>query len=1186
MELLFFTLILPALLALYAFGYRKGLPMPRRTVADTVVIGLTCVAMAWAVWPLDKTIKLGRDLRGGVSLVYAVSMPEGVDDATKGEILKETIKTLKNRVNPQGVLDLNMTPQGVDRIEVVMPLPGDDVRAAGKAYRESVDALVSKARLTPRELDAALAAGKAADLAQGDPARKAKLEALQAAWAAAQDARSRFDGARGMNAPAEDLDRLADEAAVAEVAYEKARAEVQTGALGASRFGRIVTLPDVPGPDGMSERAAALASLRSEFPAAVAEIDAAARAWDAYSSIRTALDDPEDLKRLLRGAGVLDFRIAVTPQNSLGVNVDELRTQLAEGGPLAAESNVARWFRINALNEWYRTPEELLMLEADPAQYFALRRGLVAGRGPDRQIYLLLWTTPDRSLTHEPGAREWSMKQVFRANDELGRKAVNFALDDAGGAEMGRMTGANVGQPMAIVLDNQVYSAPNLQSKIPGTGQISGSFTDADIDYLVRVLSSGALGARLSPEPVSVSVLGPAMGKDNLERGLQSMSISIAVTLVVLVAYYFVPGIIANLSLLANALAVFFCMVLVDANFTLPGLAGVALSIAIAVDSNVLIYERLREEIVDKGQRLKDAIETAMSRAATAIIDGNITNLIVVVVLYWFAGAEVKGFALVMGIGVFTTLAAGLLVTHVLLRLWQQRTGAEKVAMLPIAVPGLARALRPSVDWLRYRHVLWGASIVFAGLCVVATLSRGEDIFETEFRGGTSMTMTTRPAADGEPAFGGRLLMGRARVEERLRALGNDKASDPILAELRNATVLTVGETTAGGESTSFQIKVPNPTGIEDEAQVSARLVEAVVGAFQDDMDIRRPVRFAGSGERSSAGRAFRIDRPNLGDVLSRTGLDVPVDEAIGGVAIVVEGIDPPIAVDDASERIRRLRSQPDYSEVAGRSVDVVGLARAGDGTWSSVAVVVHDPDMAGRRIAEAAWQKNFADLEWALVSSALSRQATLEQVSSISPSVARDLAAQATMAVLLSFAGMIVYIWVRFGSLLYSVATIIGVIFNVAVCLGLLAMTPWIGEMGLGQALRIQEFRVDLNVVSALLVVIGYSLNDTIVIMDRIRENRGKLPYASRSMINDSINQTFSRTLLTGGCALATPLILFYMGGPSLQPFAFTFLVGLIAGTFSSVAIAAPLVYVPAEGAGERDRAADGASGAAATPA
>jgi SecD/SecF fusion protein len=329
-------------------------------------------------------------------------------------------------------------------------------------------------------------------------------------------------------------------------------------------------------------------------------------------------------------------------------------------------------------------------------------------------------------------------------------------------------------------------------------------------------------------------------------------------------------------------------------------------------------------------------------------------------------------------------------------------------------------------------------------------------------------------------------------------------------------------------------------------------------------MDIRRPVKFAGAGEATSAGRAFRIDRPNLGDVLARAGLDVPLDEAMGGVAIVVGGIEPPITPADAAERIRRLRSQPDYSDIAARTVDIVGLRSAGEGAFSEIAVVVADPDLAGRKVSDAAWQKNYAELEWRLVSTALSQQASLEQVSSISPSVARDLAEQAVFAVLLSLVGMLVYIWVRFGSLLYSVATVVGVVFNMAVCLGFLALTKLIGGTGIGQSLGIQEIRIDLNVIAALLTVIGYSLNDTIVILDRIRENRGKMPFATRSMINDSINQTFSRTLLTGGCAVATPIILFYMGGSGIQPFAFTFFVGLIAGTYSSIAIAAPLVFVP----------------------
>ncbi len=933
MQLLFYTLILPLLLAGYVFAVRKSFPPLKRAIIDTVVIAATCVLMFIQLLPPEQKIKLGRDLRGGVSLIYSVNTPPGAD---KQEVLSQTIKVLKNRVNPQGVLDLSMTPQGEDRIEIVMPLPGQEVRNLQKQYRDALDALVRKAHLTPRELDAALAAGKAADLAAEDATRRAALQALQTAYTAAKDARQKYEGAQSMGMPAAELDVLAATTAETELAYEKARAGISTGALSASRFARIMAMPTKPGKQGgASDRDTAIAALKAEFPSSAAEIAAVVAQHDDYTAKRSnSLDDPEDLKRLLKGAGVLDFRIAVTTQNSTGVNVEEMRKQLLEGGPMAAESPVARWFRINELTEWYDNPQELEQLQANPAAYFAARRSLIAGVGPDKQIYILLWTTPDRSLVHESGSKEWSIKQVGRSVDQLGRPAVSFQLDDQGGNAMGKLTGANVGQPMAIVLDNQVYTAPNLQSKISDSGQITGNFDEKQTDYLVRVLASGSLGARLSPEPVSVSILGPAMGSDNLKRGLDSVLISVPVTFAIMILYYFVPGMIANVSLLINALIIFFAMSLVDGSFTLPGLAGIALNLGIAVDSNVLIYERLREELVDKKQNLLDAIETAMHRASTAIIDGNMTHLIVIVVLYWFAGAEVKGFALVMGIGVFSTLAAGLLVTHVLLRLYALSTGAKSISMLPMAIPAISRALRPSVDWLRFRHVFWGASIAFGVFCVVATFWRGVDIFETEFRGGTTMTMSTRMAKEGESAAGDkRLLLSRPAVEERLHAIGNANAADPILSEFRNATALTVGESTAKAESTAFQIKIPNPVGLPDESQISAKMVAAVVDAFKDDMDIRRPVTFAGVGEASAGDRTYRIDRPNLGDVLNRPSLDSPVDEAMGGVVVLFKGVSPPLAPADAAERIRRLRSQPDFSDVAGRTVDVVGIDPAGDGT-------------------------------------------------------------------------------------------------------------------------------------------------------------------------------------------------------------------------------------------------------------
>ena len=194
---------------------------------------------------------------------------------------------------------------------------------------------------------------------------------------------------------------------------------------------------------------------------------------------------------------------------------------------------------------------------------------------------------------------------------------------------------------MAIVLDGQVYTAPTLQSRIGGSGQITGSFGEEEIRYLIRVLSAGALEGQLSPEPVSVSVLGPSLGSDNLQKGLLAVGLSVIVLAVVKILYYLVAGAIADLSLIVNAVVLFAVMAFMDATFTLPGLAGVALSMAIAVDANVLIYERIREELVINKEPLRNAIKLGFSRAFAAIFDGNIANLIICTVLVLFAGTEI-----------------------------------------------------------------------------------------------------------------------------------------------------------------------------------------------------------------------------------------------------------------------------------------------------------------------------------------------------------------------------------------------------------------------------------------------------------------------------------------------------------------------------------------------------------------
>jgi SecD/SecF fusion protein len=280
-------------------------------------------------------------------------------------------------------------------------------------------------------------------------------------------------------------------------------------------------------------------------------------------------------------------------------------------------------------------------------------------------------------------------------------------------------------------------------------------------------------------------------------------------------------------------------------------------------------------------------------------------------------------------------------------------------------------------------------------------------------------------------------------------------------------------------------------------------------------------------------------------------------------VAVVIDQIDPPVTVQEVDRRVSRMRGQPDFAQYVGRDVRVIGLEAADAANpglgYAAVAVLVYDPALADA--PQEIWERQLAQAEWQLISQALQRRTSLEQVSSFSSAVARTLADNAIVAVGLSLLGILVYIWVRFGSLRYSAAAIVALVHDVSIALGLLALTAWVGGMTVAGPLLIEEFRIDLGVVAALLTIIGYSLNDTIVILDRIRENRGKLPIPTADIVNRSINQTISRTVLTSFTTLLAVGIMYAAGGSGIRPFAFCLLTGLLVGSYSSVAIAAPLV-------------------------
>jgi len=209
------------------------------------------------------------------------------------------------------------------------------------------------------------------------------------------------------------------------------------------------------------------------------------------------------------------------------------------------------------------------------------------------------------------------------------------------------------------------------------------------------------------------------------------------------------------------------------------------------------------------------------------------------------------------------------------------------------------------------------------------------------------------------------LLLSRVDVENKIRAFGVSKASDPILSQLESANVLSVGEQTKDFRASSFQIKVGNPTSIDDESKITSSVTNAVVGVLASDLDARLPSTFTGVGDTSHASHTYPLEKDKLGDNIARSGSQSSVGSYRGGVAVVIDNINPPITTADLQQRIARLRNQPDFSEIAGRDTLVVALTPVDsaqpDQGQTSVAVLVSDPQMNSLEGSIDAWDSNLA---------------------------------------------------------------------------------------------------------------------------------------------------------------------------------------------------------------------------------
>lgn len=336
------------------------------------------------------------------------------------------------------------------------------------------------------------------------------------------------------------------------------------------------------------------------------------------------------------------------------------------------------------------------------------------------------------------------------SSDEYGRPAVSMTMNTTGTKIWAKMTAeASNKTPkgrIAIVLDNSVYSAPNVINEIPnGNSQISGNFTAEEAKDLASVLKAGSLPA--PTRIVEEAIIGPTLGEAAQNQGLISMACGLGIMVIFMVIYYSKSGLVANIALLFNIFFIMGILAQLNAALTLPGIAGIVLTMGMAVDANVLIYERVKEEL-RHGRKLKDAINVGFSKAFASIFDSNLTTFLSAFFLYFFGQGPLKGFAIVLMIGIITSFFSAIYISRVIIE-WMVRKGDESKISFETFLSNIVNH-RPNFDFVAMRKINYiiSVSMIVIGFIIVAFqgLNLGVD-----FKGGRSYVVSfDKPVAATE----------------------------------------------------------------------------------------------------------------------------------------------------------------------------------------------------------------------------------------------------------------------------------------------------------------------------------------------------------------------------------------------------------------------------------------------------
>lgn len=572
-------------------------------------------------------------------------------------------------------------------------------------------------------------------------------------------------------------------------------------------------------------------------------------------------------------------------------------------------------------------------------------------------------------------------------SDASGGKGFEVSLTfNAYGANIfSWLTQEHVGDRLAIVLDGKIECAPVVEDHISGgRASITGGYTYKEAEDLVTVLNAGSLPVKLG-EPKYEFRVGPTLGRDSIAKGKFSIMVAGLLVIFFMLAYYRKAGLIADIVLLLNLVYILGLMVFFNATLTLPGIAGILLTVGMAVDANILVFERIREEL-KIGRAISLAVRNGFDRALVTILDANITTLIIAMILIFVGTGAIKGFAVILAMGIVCTLFAVLFVSRLLFELLLSMNMLNDLKMLEVFS-------NPNYSFIKKTRF----TVFISGLLIVLGIGfcgyRGKASLDIDFNGG-------------------------------------------VLVEVKTPKNMTTGEVRG-----------------------------ALKGTGYEDVHIQSYIE-TGKEVGKSDSFTFRVD-----------------------------------------------------------------------------------PTTAGKDLTREQFKKDFrAALNNALK---LDQGGKVVKVVDINPTVAQGLRIKGLVALVLGLLAILVYIRLRFAEFTFGLGAVAALIHDVIISIGVFVF--W-GYFSGG--------KIDLTIVAGMLTIVGYSINDTIVVFDRIRENFKRDKRSSLTdLVNNSVNQTLSRTIWTSFTTFIAVLTLFLAGGSVLNGFAFILMAGVVVGTYSSIFVASPVM-------------------------